>query len=276
MLEISSLVVSYNMVTIKNLAKKVEDWEEKNRLLRERLEQLADKLDQVEKIVEKKEGRQGTNKDEEEVPREGLNKLEDQKCFLKYLDNLGGKTMELPIFDGKINIETVIDGIEALENYFECEGITEEQKVKLENSKMKGEEVTWWKFIQEERANDDKKRTMSWKIMVLMVKEMYLPEDYEVQLHQKRHNLRQREMDINAYTEELQKLSLRSRITELECVNIPRYLNGLRKNIQEELQLLSPNTISRCYQLALKVEEKFRRQDKNNRGRGTQPFRGTI
>lgn len=45
--------------------------------------------------------------------------------------------------------------------------------------------------------------------MVSMVKETYLPEDYEVQLHQKRQNLKQRDMDICTYTEEFQKLSLR-------------------------------------------------------------------
>ena len=45
-------------------------------------------------------------------------------------------------------------------------------------------------------------------------------------------------------------------------------------NIQEELHLLSPNTIAKCYQLALKVEEKIKRQENNNRGRGRQPFKG--
>ena len=38
---------------------------------------------------------------------------------------------------------------------------------------------------------------------------------------------------------------------------------------------MSPNTVAKCYQLALKVEEKIkRRQDNNNKGRGRQPFRG--
>lgn len=108
-----------------------------------------------------------------------------------------------------------------------------------------------------------------------MVKENYLLEDYEVQLHQTRKNLKQRDMDISTYTEEFQKLGLRSKLVEPESVKVARYLNGLRMNIQEELQLLSPDTVAKCYQLALKVEEKIkRRQENNNRSRGIQPFRG--
>ena len=76
-------------------------------------------------------------------------------------------------------------------------------------------------------------------------------------------------MDICTYIEELQKLSLRSKLVKPASVKVARYLNGLRMNIQEELQLLSPNTIGKCYQLALKVEDKIkRRQENNNRSRG--------
>ena len=71
--------------------------------------------------------------------------------------------------------------------------------------------------------------------MVSMVKENYLLKDYEVKLHQKRPNLKQRDMDISTYTKEFQKLSLRSKLVEPKSVKVARYLNGLRMNIQEEL-----------------------------------------
>ena len=69
-------------------------------------------------------------------------------------------------------------------------------------------------------------------------------------------------MDISTYTKEFQKLSLRSKLVEPERVKVARYLNGLRMNIQEELQLLSPNTVAKCYQLALKLEETRDKQQK--------------
>ena len=45
---------------------------------------------------------------------------------------------------------------------------------------MKGEALTWWNFLQEEKVKEDKKKICSWKKMVFMVKETYLPEYYEV------------------------------------------------------------------------------------------------
>ena len=43
--------------------------------------------------------------------------------------------------------------------------------------------------------------------MVAKIKETYLYEDYEIQLHKKRHNLKQKDLDVASYTEELQKTS---------------------------------------------------------------------
>ena len=109
----------------------------------------------------------------------------------------------------------------------------------------------------------------SWERMCAKVRETYLLEDYEIQFHRRRQSLRQKELDVTAYIEEFQKLSLRTKQSECESVKVARYLNGLRLNIQEELNLLCPNTVHKCYQLTLKVEAKLkRRQEQNNRGRG--------
>ena len=186
--------------------------------------------------------------EEEEVPDEDEDEIpENEKPFFKALKALGGKPTKLPMFTGKMDVELVLEWIEPLENHFECEKVSESQEVKLAKSRMKGAALTWWNFVQEERVKEDKRNICSWKKMVSMIRETYLPEDYEIQLHQKRQNLRQRDMDICTYTEEFQKLSLRSKFAEPESIKVARYLNGLRMNIQEELQLLSPNTIAKCY-----------------------------
>ena len=45
--------------------------------------------------------------------------------------------------------------------------------------------------------------------MEALVKEAYVPKDYEVQLHTKRKNLRQKEMDVSSYTDEFHKLAMK-------------------------------------------------------------------
>ena len=81
--------------------------------------------------------------------------------------------------------------------------------------------------------------------------------------------MRQRDYDVSSYTEEFQRLCMRSNVTEDESIKVARYLNGLKWNIQEEMVLLSPKIVHQCYQLELKIEERSKRkQDQTSKGKG--------
>ena len=80
-----------------------------------------------------------------------------------------------------------------------------------------------------------------------MIRDTYVPKDYEVQLHMRRQNLRQKELDVSLYTEEFHKLCIRSRMVEPESVKVARYLTSLRYDIQEEVSILCPNTMAKCF-----------------------------
>ena len=89
-------------------------------------------------------------------------------------------------------------------------------------------------------------------------------------------------MDVATYTEEFQKLCLRSRIQEDETVKVARYLGSLKWNIQEEISLWTPTIDHKCFQLALKVKEKnkkatyskFRGIGREKDGRGQRGYGG--
>ncbi|KAI3873880.1 hypothetical protein MKW98_001529, partial [Papaver atlanticum] len=52
--------------------------------------------------------------------------------------------MEIPTYDGKINIEGFLDYIAAIEDFFECMKILESQRVKLVSYKLKRGDASWW------------------------------------------------------------------------------------------------------------------------------------
>ena len=62
--------------------------------------------------------------------------------------------------------------------------------MRVDKARLRGKNLTWWKFIQEERENMDKKLIANYKAMVTKIKEQYLPKDYAIQLHKKRKNLK--------------------------------------------------------------------------------------
>lgn len=80
---------------------------------------------------------------------------------------------------------------------------------------------------------------------------------------------------MNAYMEEFHKLSFRSKRQEEESEKVPMYLNGLRMNIQDEINILALEIVNNYFQLALRVEEKLkRRSEQGNKGKGGRSFRG--
>ena len=67
-------------------------------------------------------------------------------------------------------------------------------------------------------------------------------------------------MTVKEYTEEFFRLNIIDGHTEGGLERVPRYINGLRYDIQDELSLLNLKTIEYAYHVSLKVEEKLRRK----------------
>ena len=134
-----------------------------------------------------------------------VNLPSDQRYFIEALERIGKKDAkgDLPIFLGKMDVDAVVDWIEALNNHFECENIAEKDKVKIAKSKLKGPALTWWNFTQGERVKEGKNMITSWERMCVKVRETYLLEDYEIQLHRRRQSLRQKELDATAYIDKI-------------------------------------------------------------------------
>ena len=68
-----------------------------------------------------------------------------------------------------------MEWIEGLENHFECDGISDAQKVKVAKSRLRGAALNWWKFIEEERKKEGMSPIATWKGMLAKVKEAYIP-----------------------------------------------------------------------------------------------------
>lgn len=172
------------MVTNAEIAKKVDEKEEENRLLKARLAQLEQKVDdKTEEVKDKIEEKNKEDKNKEVLIEDEVSKPDPlliEEPFLKALKALSGKALEgIPIFSGKMEPGVVLDWIEGLENHFECEKINESQKVKVSKAKLRGYALTWWKFIQDERENEGKKPIATWKAMVAKIRDAYVPKDYE-------------------------------------------------------------------------------------------------
>ena len=66
-------------------------------------------------------------------------------------------------------------------------------------------------------------------------------------------------MAVKEYTEEFYKLKNRARHVEDDVEKVSRYINVLRYDIQDEINLLNLKTIEDVYQASLKGQDKIHR-----------------
>jgi hypothetical protein len=52
--------------------------------------------------------------------------------------------MEVPMYNGNMNVEILLDWINAMEQYFNYEDIDDKKKVKHVVTRLKGHAFLWW------------------------------------------------------------------------------------------------------------------------------------
>lgn len=107
------------------------------------------------------------------------------------------------------------------------------------------------------------------------MKGRFLPKDYQIPLHRQVWNLKQKGMTVKEYTEEFYQVNLRVGYIEDTLEKRARYVNGLRLEILDEINILSLKNIE-AYQSSMKVEEKITRKQNARRGRRNQQRKWTV
>jgi hypothetical protein len=194
---------------------------------------------------------------EEEVTAEDAT----NECLLKVVARMGAKVkMDIPVYDGNLDVEELLFSIRALDTYFDYENIEEDKKVRHAITRLKGHAALWWDELQADRHCQGKQKIKSWDRMIAKMKAKFIPRDYQISLFRRMQNLRQKLMSVKEYTEEFYKLNIRAGHCESNDKKVARYMNGLRYEIQDEMSMETIRTVEDAYQMALKVEEKLRRK----------------
>jgi hypothetical protein len=167
-------------------------------------------------------------------------------------------------------LQELLDWIRSMEKYFDYEDVDEEKRVRHVVTRLKGHATLWWDELQAERRSKGKHNIKNWDRMVAKLKAKFMPKDYQINLLRKLQNSRQKGMVVKEYTEELCKLNIGTGQREKDEEKVSRYINGLRYEIWDEINMMSVRIVEDAYQFALKAEEKMARK-KIQRGRCRSP-----
>ncbi|XP_057473975.1 uncharacterized protein LOC130762303 [Actinidia eriantha] len=167
--------------------------------------------------------------------------------------------MDLPSFNGNLQIEGFLDWIVEVERFFEYMEIPDEKQVKLVAYKLKGGASAWWDNLQQSHSRQRKAPIRTWRRMRKLMEERFLPPDYQQELFRQYQECRQGVRTSEAYTEEFYRLSARNNLPESEDQQISRFINGLRVAIRDQVSLHTLYSLNKAVTLAKKVESQQNR-----------------
>jgi hypothetical protein len=68
-----------------------------------------------------------------------------EERLLKVVVNLGARAkMHLPMYEGNLDVEELLDWIRSLDKYFKYEDVEEGRKVRYAMTILKGHATLWW------------------------------------------------------------------------------------------------------------------------------------
>ena len=105
--------------------------------------------------------------------------------------------VEVPMYEGNLNVEELMGQINALNKYFDFE---ENKKKRYAATRMKGHVAIWWDELQIHRERRGKKKIKFLDKILYKIKIQIMAKDYQLNILRPLQNLRQKATTVKEYT----------------------------------------------------------------------------
>ena len=99
-----------------------------------------------------------------------------------------------------------------------------------------------------------------WDRMVAKMRAKFFPKHYQLIMYRQVQNLRKILLTMGEYIELFYKVNLRAGYVEELLEKDARYVNGIRMDIQEEINMISLRTMEEVYQCVFDCRIKYRKE----------------
>jgi len=178
--------------------------------------------------------------------------------------------VEIPTYDGKIDVDKLDDWLERLETYFTLYGYTSREKITFATLKLSAHALSWWKSY---RKHHDGK-AVSWKKFKELLKKQFYPVGFLEERWFKWFGLRQKfNQSVQDYTTEFQNQAMALDIALKEYSVYMKYMAGLSDYIRKELKLFTVESIEEASAKAIAIEGKLKKYETKGDGKhsGSKP-----
>nr|GEX89364.1 putative reverse transcriptase domain-containing protein [Tanacetum cinerariifolium] len=145
-----------------------------------------------------------------------------------------------------------------LEEVFEFKEVPKKKRVSLIATKLRGRASAWWQQLKLTRERVGKLRVTDWVKMKKLLRENFIPHNYQRLMYQRLLNLKQGTKYVEDITTKFFQLITRNDIQDIKDQLVSRYIGGLRVQIMKSVNLFDPVTLSDAHQCALAFEKQNR------------------
>ncbi|XP_071914051.1 uncharacterized protein [Coffea arabica] len=233
------------------------------RMLRESMASLHQRMDRLELSQARSNAAHHDG-----PPREELASNSEEDDFIRRPkqdyrrtdDGLKGVKIKIPAFQGKSSPEAYLEWEQRIEMVFECQAYTDDQKVKLATLEFTDYAIVWWEQERTSRRRNRERQISTWEELRTTMRKRFVPSHYYRDLYQRLQTLVQGSRTVEDYYKEMEITMLRADIVEDREATMARFLNGLRPEIAELVELQNYVDMPELIDKASKIERRLKRR----------------
>nr|XP_011463525.1 PREDICTED: uncharacterized protein LOC105351274 [Fragaria vesca subsp. vesca] len=231
------------------------------------LKQLLTKEEPLEKPKDApSESEDGSQESESDRESDNANKTSQQEGKGSFRNLKIDFKIEVPMYDGSVNVDKLDDWMECLDTYFTFHRFTSKEKITYATLKLSSHALTWWKSYRKNSVE----KVVSWKRFIELLRKKFYPVGFLEERWDKWHNLRQKvNQSIQEYTTEFQNQAMVLDISLMEYSVFMKYKAALHEYLQRELSLFKVQSVEEASEKAIAVEKKFKRNGTKGDGKQT-------
>jgi hypothetical protein len=173
---------------------------------------------------------------------------------------------DIPVFEGQIDADALDKWLNLLEGYFSVHNFSNREKITFALLKALPHVKHWWETYWEQSSIEESGiygAKPTWDFFVDVVKEQYYPVgNYEDQYMRWTTLWQERGQVVLEFTNTFHTLRTKLGIKDSERHLVLKYHRALHRYIQTEMDFLDISSLSVAYQYVIKIEQKFKNQNK--------------
>jgi len=183
-----------------------------------------------------------------------LNHIEERRQHPHYAPKISLPYVKVPSFSGEGDPNIYLGWEAKVEQIFNVHEVQEDQKVKLAFLEFLDYAMQWWHKTVMDIGLNKRSVVVSWKDLKLCMRARFVPPHYRKELLLKLQRLQQGRKSFDDYFKELETTLTKTDMHESEKSKMAIFVSGLRREIQDVIELYEYSSLEKLVHLAIKVE----------------------